>query len=348
MVSPASGLLTCSNKRRRHEYLLPGNTGDSSKEKPYMKIGIIGSGMVGSSSAYALIMAGVGGELVLVDKDRTRAQAEADDLLHAVPFAHPRVVKAGDITDLETCELILYTAGVSQMPGESRLALLQRNIEIVEQVLPEVFRVAPAAIFLIATNPVDVMTHAIGERAIQYGLDRQRVIGTGTTLDTSRFRALLGEYLNVDARHVHAYVLGEHGDSEVMPWSTITIGGLPLDRFCELQGVQLSGEKRSEIEERVRKAAYHIIEGKGATYYGIGAAVTHIIDAIEHDHRSILTVSTHVDQVEGEEDVTLSLPHIVGGEGIIKRLPIELDPDEHKALALSARIIRNVIAELNG
>jgi L-lactate dehydrogenase len=313
-----------------------------------MKIGIMGSGMVGSSSAFALIMAGVGGELVLVDKNQARAKAEADDLLHAVPFMHPRMVKAGGMPDLEACEVILYTAGVNQQPGESRLSLLQRNIEIVRLVLPQVFEIAPEAIFLIATNPVDILTHTIGEMAIQHGLDRRRVIGTGTTLDTARFRALLGEYLNVDARHVHAYVLGEHGDSEVMTWSTITIGGLPLDRFCELQDVKLDSSRRDEIEERVRKAAYHIIEGKGATYYGIGAAVTHIVDAIEHDHRSILTVSAHMDTVEDVENVTLSLPHMVGGEGIIKRLPIELNPEEHQALALSARTLRHVIEEAQG
>lgn len=310
-----------------------------------MKIGIIGSGMVGSSSAYALIMAGVGGELILVDKNLARAQAEADDLLHAVPFAHPRTVRAGQIADLATCKVVLYTAGVNQAPGESRLALMQRNIEISRQVLPEVFEVASEAIFLIATNPVDVITHFIGQMAVRHGLERRRVIGTGTTLDTARFRALLGEYLNVDARHVHAYVLGEHGDSEVMTWSTITIGGLPLDRFCELQGVELGEKTRSEIEDGVRKAAYHIIEGKGATYYGIGAAVTHIIDAIEHDHRSILTVSAHLEQIEGVQDVTLSIPHIVGGKGIIKRLPIELDPDEHGALAHSASSLHSAIQE---
>ena len=183
-----------------------------------MKIGIIGTGMVGSSSAFALIMAGVGGELVLVDKKQARAKAEADDLLHAVPFMHPRMVKAGEMPDLEACEVILYTAGVNQQPGESRLSLLQRNIEIMRLVLPQVFEIASEAIFLIATNPVDILTHTIGEMAIQHGLDRRRVIGTGTTLDTARFRALLGEYLKVDARHVHAYVLGEHGDSEVMTW----------------------------------------------------------------------------------------------------------------------------------
>jgi L-lactate dehydrogenase len=162
-------------------------------------------------------------------------------------------------------------------------------------------------------------------------------------LDTARFRALLGEFLNVDARHVHAYVLGEHGDSEVMTWSTITIGGLPLDRFVELQGVKLGEVERSSIEGRVRNAAYHIIEGKGATYYGIGAAVTRIVDAIDHDHRSILTVSAHLDSIEGVKDVTLSLPHILGGKGIHKRLPIELDPREHAALKHSAQTIQAAI-----
>jgi L-lactate dehydrogenase len=236
-----------------------------------MKIGIVGSGLVGSTAAYAMVMRGVGRSIVLVDVNRERARAEADDIRHAVPFAHALEVNAGDYSDLTGSRVVIITAGVGQRPGESRLELLGRNAAVFRTVVPQILTYAPEAILVVATNPVDVMTHLTAQYAGEYGVVSTRVIGSGTTLDTARFRTLLGSFFGVDPHHVHAYVVGEHGDSEVLTWSLATIGGTTLDDFCRLRGTCLEEESRQEIDEKVRQAAYHIIEGKGATYYGTGS-----------------------------------------------------------------------------
>src|SRR6188768_3325145 len=237
-----------------------------------MKIGIVGCGMVGSASAFALVMNGVGREIVLVDMNRARAEAEANDIYHAVPFAHPLTVRAGDYADLEGASVVVIAGGVAQRPGETRLELLQRNADVFRQIVPSVLREAPAAVLLVVTNPVDIMTHLAAHFAAEFGVPPSRVFGSGTTLDSARLRALLGSHFGVDPRHVHGYVIGEHGDSEVIVWSQVTIAGLSLDEFTHVQNTPLTPEHRQEIDERVRRAAYHIIEGKGATYYGIGSA----------------------------------------------------------------------------
>ncbi|HEY5571458.1 MAG TPA: L-lactate dehydrogenase, partial [Anaerolineales bacterium] len=197
-----------------------------------MKIGIVGSGMVGATAAYAMVMRGVGRQIVLVDLNKERAQAEADDLLHAVPFAHPLQISAGEYEDLDGSRVIIIAAGVGQKPGETRLQLLSRNAKVFEQVIPSVLQHAPEAILIIATNPVDVMTHLAARFAAELGVPSSRVIGSGTTLDTARFRALLGRDLRIDPQHIHAFVLGEHGDSEVLTWSLVTVAGMSLDEFC--------------------------------------------------------------------------------------------------------------------
>ena len=199
-----------------------------------MKIGIVGSGNVGATAAFAMVMRGVGRQIVMVDLDRKRAQAEADDILHAVPFAQPLQVRAGDYEDLAGAAVVVITAGARQKPGETRLQLLERNAAVFRDVVPQVLRNAPEAVLVIASNPVDVMTHLAARYAREFGVPSSRVVGTGTTLDTARFRALLSRYLGVDAHHVHAYVLGEHGDSEVVAWSEVGIGGIPLEEFCIL------------------------------------------------------------------------------------------------------------------
>src|ERR1041384_4799995 len=201
-----------------------------------MKTGVVGSGFVGATAAYALVMRGVGRRVVLVDQNRARAEAEADDLLHAVPFAHPLEVTAGDYEDLAGCKVVIVSAGVGQKPGETRLQLLERNAQVFKQVIPNILQYAPEAILLIATNPVDIMTHIAAHYARQVGVPSRRVIGSGTTLDTARLRALIGRHLNVDSQHIHAYVLGEHGDSGVIPWSVVTVGGIPLEEFCTGRG----------------------------------------------------------------------------------------------------------------
>ena len=311
-----------------------------------MKTGIVGSGFVGATAAYALVMRGVGRRVMLVDQNKARAEAEAADILHAVPFAHPLEVRAGEYPDLADSRVVIISAGVGQKPGETRLELLGRNARVFEQVIPNVLHHAPNAILLIATNPVDVMTHIAAHYANQYGVPSSRVLGTGTTLDTARLRTLVGRRMNVDPHHIHAYVLGEHGDSEVLPWSLVTVGGIPLEEFCTGREISFCPDDYAEVEEKVRKAAYHIIEGKGATYYGIGSAIARIVEVILQDERSILTVCTPMKEVEEVRDVSVSLPNLVGGEGIIETFYPNLIEPEAKALNASASLVRSVIDEL--
>ncbi len=311
-----------------------------------MKVGIVGTGMVGATAAYALVMRGIGREIVLVDKNTARAQAEADDLFHAVPFAHPLEIRAGDYADLAGSGVVILAAGVSQRPGETRLQLLQRNAAIFRQVVPAILEHAPTAVLVVATNPVDVMTHLAARYAAETGVPPHRVLGSGTTLDTARFRVLLGRLLGVDAQHIHAYVVGEHGDSEVLTWSLATVGGMPLAEFCRQHGISLDDAVRQEIDRRVRQAAYHIIEGKGATYYGIGSALARIVDAILRDQRAILTVCTPVARVLEVCDVTISLPHLVGGDGVLAGFPLPLNEEEQAALQASAQVVCRAIASL--
>src|SRR6516225_2134361 len=295
-----------------------------------MKVGIVGCGMVGSASAYALVMSGVGREIVLVDLNRARAEAEANDIYHAVPFANPLTVRAGEYPDLAEAQVVVIAGGVAQKPGETRLQLLQRNAAVFHQIVPSVLRNAPDAVLLVVTNPVDIMTHLASHFAAEFGGPHTRVIGSGTTLDTARFRALLGRHFGVDPHHVHAYVVGEHGDSEVLAWSQATIAGLGLDEFVRVGGNPLTGENRKKIDENVRRAAYQIIAGKGATYYGIGSAVARIVDVLLHDQRAILTVCSRVTGVPDCEGVTLALPHLVGGEGALGTIPLKLNAAEQK------------------
>lgn len=312
-----------------------------------MKIGIVGCGMVGATSAYGLVMSGVGREIVLVDLNRARAEAEANDIYHAVPFANPLTIRAGDYPDLAGSRVVVIAGGVAQKPGETRLELLKRNADIFRQIVPSVLRNAPDAVLLVVTNPVDIMTHLAAQFAKEFRVPHSRVIGSGTTLDTARFRALLGRHFDVEPQHVHAYVLGEHGDSEVLVWSQATIAGLSLDNFAKIQNRPLGISERQKIDENVRHAAYQIIAGKGSTYYGIGSAVARIVDVILHDQRAILTVCTRVIGVPGCEGVTLALPHLVGGAGDLGEIPLPLDASEEQALRRSAGILREAIDSLN-
>jgi L-lactate dehydrogenase len=312
-----------------------------------MKVGIVGTGFVGATAAYALVMRGIGRELVLVDRNAARARAEADDILHAVPFSNPLDVRAGDFRDLAGCDVVLLSAGVNQKPGETRLELLARNQAVFSEVVPAALEHAPDAVLVVATNPVDVMTHLAARLASRRGVLSARVVGSGTTLDTARFRALLSRRLGVDSTHVHAYVVGEHGDSEVLAWSRVTVGGSPLEELCRQRGVEIDAAARQEIDERVRRAAYAIIEGKGATYYGVASALARLIDVVLRDQRSLLTVCTPTAEVCGVRDVTVSLPHLVGGGGVVATLPLPLAPDEERALERSARVVSAAIAALD-
>jgi L-lactate dehydrogenase len=312
-----------------------------------MKVGIVGTGLVGATAAYALVMRGVGREIVLIDKNMARAQAEADDIFHAVPFAHPMQVYAGDYADLNGSRVVILAAGVSQRPGETRLQLLGRNAAILRQVVPSVLQHAPDAVLLVAANPVDIMTHLAARYAAAHGVPPMQVLGSGTTLDTARFRVLLGRHLGVDSQHIHAYVVGEHGDSEVLTWSLATVGGMPLAEFCRQHGIAYDESVRAEIDHRVRHAAYSIIEGKGSTYYGIGSALARIADTILRDQRSILTVCTPVAKVLDVCDVTISLPHLVGGEGVLASFPLPLSEGEQAKLRASAEIVCEAIEQID-
>jgi L-lactate dehydrogenase len=311
-----------------------------------MRIGVVGSGLVGSTAAYALVMRGVGREVVLVDLNRARAEAEAADIRHAVPFAHSLEVKGGGYDDLAGCRAVVLAAGVGQKPGEGRLDLLRRNAAVFRQVVPEVLTRAPEAVLVVASNPVDVMTHLAARYAARHGVPAGRVLGSGTTLDTARFRSLLAGRLGVDPRHVHAYVIGEHGDSEVLTWSLATVGSVPLEEFARMRDVPLDGDARLAIDAQVRGAAQEIIGGKGATYYGIGSALARILEAVVEDQRAILTVCTPATEVAGVPDVTVSLPRLVGGAGVLATFDLPLDAGEREALAASAAVIAGAIGGL--
>jgi L-lactate dehydrogenase len=311
-----------------------------------MKVGIVGCGYVGSTAAYAMVLRGVGREVVLVDLNRARAEAEADDIRHAVPFSEPLDVRAGDYANLDGAQAVVICAGVNQKPGESRLQLLQRNEAVFRSVVPQVLRHAPEAVLVVATNPVDVMTHLTARIAEEQGVTNGRVLGSGTTLDTARFRTLLGTHCGVDPHHVHALVVGEHGDSEVLTWSLARVAGMAIDDFCTRHRVPLTMEVRGEIDQKVRRAAYSIIQGKGATYYGIGCALARIVSAILKDERSVLTVCAPTPEVEGVRDVTLALPRLVGGQGVLDTFPLPLDETERAQLHKSATIIRTAIDDL--
>ncbi|MGR3579266.1 MAG: L-lactate dehydrogenase [Sagittula sp.] len=308
-----------------------------------MKLGIVGAGMVGSAAAFACVMRGAASEIVLVDLNKARAQAEAEDIAHAVPFSGSARVAAGDYDDLTGADVVILACGVSQKPGESRLELLSRNAEVFRSVVAEVTRAAPDAILLIASNPVDIMTHVT--QALS-GLPAGRVIGSGTILDTARFRWLLGRHLNIAPRSVHADVLGEHGDTEVLAWTAARAGSVSIESFAAQIRAPLTAEVRERIDKGVRNAAYTIIEGKGATWYGIGAGLARLVSAIGSDEQAVLTVSTLSD-VAGVRRVACSLPRVVGREGVTAELMPDISRQENAALEASAMLLKDTFDQLS-
>ncbi|MCY0147358.1 L-lactate dehydrogenase [Hoeflea sp. G2-23] len=308
-----------------------------------MKIGIVGTGMVGSAAGYTMALLGVGTEIVLVDANPALARAQAQDIAHATPFATTVAVRAGEYADLNNAAVVIIAAGVSQKPGESRLALLERNVAVFRSVISGVMQAAPEAILLIATNPLDVMTFAAQRIS---GLPLERVIGSGTILDTARLRSLLGDHLGIAPNSVHAYVLGEHGDSEVPVWSSAMAGSVPIASFARQIGRPLDEVARTRIADQVRGAAYTIIEGKGATWYGIGAGLARIVRSITDNERTVLSVSQVSDEIEGVRDIALSLPRIIGRQGVLATLMPELDEAERAALKRSAEVISGFTSKL--
>ena len=302
-----------------------------------MKVGVVGAGAVGSSAAYAMVLQGTADEIVLTDLNEKLAAAQAQDILHATPFAHSNFVRAGDYDALAGADVVILAAGVAQRPGEGRLGLLERNAAVFAKIIPAVLGAAPDAILLVASNPVDVMTDVAARIS---GLPVGRVFGSGTILDSARFRSLLGEHLGISSRSVHAYVVGEHGDSEVLWWSGATVGSLSVTDVATQLGKPLNDVGRARIDEDVRRAADRIIAGKGATWFGIGAGLSRIVQAIGRDENTPLSVSARAENVEGVDNVTLSLPRIVGAGGVKGTLLPHFDSAERAALRDSARILK--------
>ncbi len=308
-----------------------------------MKIVMVGVGAVGASAAYALMISGLAAEIVLIDVNERKAEGEAMDLMHGAPFVRPVTIRSGNYADCVGAQIVVITAGSAQRPGETRLDLVKRNADIFGQMIPQIVAAAPDAILLIVSNPVDILTYVSLKLS---GLPASRVIGSGTVLDTARLRALVGQRLSVDPRGVHGYVVGEHGDSEVVVWSRATVAGLPVEEFCQQRGIAYSAALRDDISTQVRRAAYEIIERKGATYYAIGLGIRHIVEAILRDANTILTVSTLMTGQFGMQDVCLSLPSVVDHGGVEGVLRPDLSPDELIALQRSASLLREVAASV--
>lgn len=307
------------------------------------RVAIIGAGNVGATAAYALALNGAASEIVLIDANRARAEGEAMDLNHAIPFMRPVRVWAGDYGDCNGADIVILAAGAGQRPGETRLDLLRRNIAVFQEIVPRICEQTREAILLVATNPVDVLTFAAWKMS---GLPATRVIGSGTILDTARFRHLLSQHFGVDPRSVHAFIIGEHGDSEVAAWSLANIAGMNLDDFCRLNGCTLSDDDKAEIFRNTRMAAYEIISRKGATYYAIATGLVRIVEAIVRNENSVLTISVLVQGKYGVEDVYLSLPSIVNRNGLDRVLQLPLDPREEQSLRNSARLLSEALNSL--
>ena len=307
-----------------------------------VRVAVVGAGHVGAAFSYALLLSGLAAEVVLIDTDRARAEGEAMDLGHAVPFNRPARVWAGDLAECAGAALTVITAGAGQRPGETRLDLAGRNAKVVRAVAPEVARHNPQGLILVATNPVDVLAQIAQEAS---GLSPARVLGSGTILDTARFRYLLGQHVGVDPRSVHAYVVGEHGDSGVPVWSSATVGAVPLGAFAEGTAVPLGEEVRERIARETREAAYEVIRRKGATYFAIASGLVRIVEAVVRDQRTVLSVSTLVrpeDGYAGVDGVYLSVPCVVDRGGVAAVLRLPLDQGESEALRRSAHVLADV------
>lgn len=303
------------------------------------KVAIVGCGFVGSSSAFALMQSGLFSEIALIDVDRNRAEGEALDISHGTPFAGQVKVYASDYDHVMDAAIIVVTAGAAQKPGETRLDLVNKNVGIFRSIIPEIASRKYEGILLIVSNPVDILTLAALKLS---GLPENHVLGSGTVLDTARLKTQLGEHLSVDSRSVHTFIIGEHGDSEIAAWSSANVSGIPLHDFCEMRGHFNHQEAMKEIAEKVKNSAYEIIEKKKATHYGIAMSVVRICRAIVMNEHSILPVSSMIHGEYGIEDIALSMPAIVGADGIETLAPIELSEEEQEKLKASADALREI------
>ena len=309
------------------------------------KIAIIGCGFVGSACAFALMQSGLFSEMVLIDSNEERAEGEALDISHGLPFSKPMQIYSGTYDDITDAGIIAITAGAGQKPGESRLELVHKNVEIFKSIIPEISKRNYKGILLIVSNPVDIMTYTALRLS---GLPSNQVFGSGTVLDTARLKYLLGEHLGVDARSVHAFILGEHGDSEIAAFSSANVSGIELKEFCDFAcKTDKHEEAMKEIAEDVKLSAYEIIKKKGATYYGIAMSVRRICEAIILDQKSILPISCLQNGKNGIENVVLSMPMIVGKHGAERSVEISLSEEERQAIKSSADMLKGIIKTLD-
>ena len=307
------------------------------------KAAIIGCGFVGTSIAFSLVQKGIFSELVLIDANEKKAEGEAMDLSHGLPFTKPMEIRAGSYEDIADCAMIIITAGANQKPGETRLDLVHKNVEIYKSIIPKIVEKNQEATLLIVSNPVDIMTYVALKLS---GYPRHKVIGSGTVLDTARLKYLLSRHLDVDSRSIHAFIIGEHGDSELAVWSAANVSGIPLNHFCERRGYFDHMESMDRIYQSVRDSAYEIIEKKGATYYGVAMAVCRIAESVIRNEHSIMPISVYLDGLYGLHDICLSIPTVVGQEGAEKVLDIPLDLMEMGQLVYSAEVLKKSIGEL--
>ncbi len=307
------------------------------------KVVIVGAGAVGSSFAYALAQKGLADEICLIDANHDLAAGQVLDLAHGLPFYPPVQINVGSKKDYAGASVIVITAGSKQNPGESRLNLLQRNASIIEAIVDDIVSENSQAIILITTNPVDILTHVALKHS---GWSKNRVIGSGTVLDSARFRYLISQYCSVDVGNVHAYILGEHGDSELPAWSMTNVAGVPVDEYAPKKGNGNWYTEREKIVREVKESAYHIINYKGATYYAIGMALTRIVGAILQDQQSVLTISTLLDGEYGIKDVCLGVPCVLGQNGVVNIVEASLTRDEQKALERSASTLQEALKNL--
>lgn len=308
------------------------------------KAAVIGCGFVGSSTAFALMQSGLFSELILIDADTDRAEGEALDISHGTPFARPMKIYAGAYRDISDAAVVIITAGANQKPDETRLDLVNKNTKIMRSVVQEIMKYGCEGILLIVSNPVDILTY---EALKISGLPKNRVIGSGTVLDTGRLKSELAEHLGVDSRSIHAFIIGEHGDSEIAAFSSANVSGVPLNDVCEMRGYFHHEAAMREIAQTVKNSAYEIIEKKKATYYGISMAVRRICEAIVRDEKSILPVSVMLDGIYGLKDIVLSMPTIIGAGGVEGQMPITLNQAEQDQLKQSADVLRDVIKNIH-
>ncbi len=307
------------------------------------KAAIIGCGFVGSATAFALMQSRLFSEIVLLDANHDKADGEAKDIAHGIPFAGQMKIYAGDYGDIGDSSIVIVTAGANQKPDETRLDLVHKNVGIYKSIIPQIVESGFGGVLLIVSNPVDILTYAAVKLS---GFPEHRVIGSGTVLDTARLKYALGEHLSVDSRSVHSFIIGEHGDSEIAAWSSTNVSGIPVNDFCEMRGHFNHQESMERIAANVKNSAYEIIAKKQATYYGIAMSVKRICECIVRDEKSILPVSSMLHGLYSIDDIALSMPAIVGAEGIETHVPISLDEKETAALLASAKTLKEVAKSL--